>query len=113
MSALHAQYLERAGGAAAGKPRARGAFTDHVRLKQNSRMKERAAHAAIAAAKIETLVFEQPLNERMRTFLRLDFLYNQALYHNEMASQWGSRAAVACLSTSSRSPPAGMCARTC
>jgi cell division protein ZapD len=43
------------------------------------------------------LVFEQPLNERMRTFLRLDFLYNQALYHNEMASQWGSRAAMASL----------------
>src|SRR5215831_14509075 len=40
------------------------------------------------------LVFEQPLNERMRTFLRLDFLYNQALYHNEMQSQWGSRAAM-------------------
>ena len=43
------------------------------------------------------LVFEQPLNERMRTFLRLDYLYNQALYHNEKASQWGSRAAVASL----------------
>jgi cell division protein ZapD len=45
----------------------------------------------------ETLVFEQPLNERMRTFLRLDFLYNQALYHNEIASQWGSRAAMSSL----------------
>jgi cell division protein ZapD len=44
-----------------------------------------------------TLVFEQPLNERMRTFLRLDFLYNQALHHNEMASPWGSRAAMASL----------------
>jgi cell division protein ZapD len=43
------------------------------------------------------LVFEQPLNERMRTFLRLDFLYNQALHHNEMANPWGSRAAVASL----------------
>jgi hypothetical protein len=41
-----------------------------------------------------TLVFEQPLNERMRTFLRLDFLYSQALYHNETSSQWGTRAAV-------------------
>lgn len=41
-----------------------------------------------------TLIFEQPLNERMRTFLRLDFLYSQALYHNETASQWGTRAAV-------------------
>jgi cell division protein ZapD len=45
----------------------------------------------------QTLVFEQPLNERMRTFLRLDFLYNQALYHNEAASQWGTRAAVSSL----------------
>ena len=44
-----------------------------------------------------SLVFEQPLNERMRTFLRLDFLYNQALHHNEVASQWGSRAAVSSL----------------
>ena len=43
------------------------------------------------------LVFEQPLNERMRTFLRLDFLYNQALYHNETGSQWGSRAAMTSL----------------
>jgi cell division protein ZapD len=45
----------------------------------------------------QLLVFEQPLNERMRTFLRLDFLYSQALYHNEMASPWGSRAALASL----------------
>jgi cell division protein ZapD len=43
------------------------------------------------------LAFEQPLTERMRTFLRLDFLYSQAVYHHEMASQWGSRAAVASL----------------
>jgi cell division protein ZapD len=45
----------------------------------------------------EQAVFEQPLNERMRTFLRLDFLYAQAVYHNERATQWGSRAAVASL----------------
>jgi cell division protein ZapD len=44
-----------------------------------------------------TLIFEQPLNERMRTFLRLDFLYSQALYHNESGSQWGTRAAVTSL----------------
>ena len=49
------------------------------------------------ATEPETLVFEQPLNERMRTFLRLDFLYNQALHHNERASPWGSRAAMASL----------------
>ena len=53
--------------------------------------------ASVRSASPDTLVFEQPLNERMRTFLRLDFLYNQALYHNEMSSPWGSRAAVASL----------------
>jgi cell division protein ZapD len=54
-----------------------------------------AGPAATAAAEI--LVFEQPLNERMRTFMRLDFLYNQALYHNEVASPWSSRAAMVSL----------------
>jgi len=53
--------------------------------------------APAAEAAVGQLVFEQPLNERMRTFLRLDFLYNQALYHNEMASPWGSRAAMSSL----------------
>jgi cell division protein ZapD len=43
---------------------------------------------------LEASMFEQPLNERMRTFLRLDFLYSQALYHNENGSPWSSRAAV-------------------
>src|SRR5580698_6989396 len=55
------------------------------------------AAGTAAAADSGVLVFEQPLNERMRTFLRLDFLYNQALYHNEMASPWGSRAAMSSL----------------
>jgi cell division protein ZapD len=44
-----------------------------------------------------TVVFEQPLNERMRTFLRLEFLYQQALYHNDTPSAWSSRAAVSSL----------------
>jgi len=70
-------------------------------VKHNSPMAESALSESELAAAPEseaaTLVFEQPLNERMRTFLRLDFLYNQALYHNEMASQWGSRAAMASL----------------
>ncbi len=58
---------------------------------------ETAAPPQIPAENGRTVVFEQPLNERMRTFLRLDFLYNQALYHNETGTQWGSRAAVASL----------------
>jgi cell division protein ZapD len=56
-----------------------------------------AGYPVSTAPEAGTLVFEQPLNERMRTFLRLDFLYNQALYQNEMASPWGSRAAMASL----------------
>lgn len=76
-------------------------FTDPARVKHNSAMIESAESESEVAAAPESepglLVFEQPLNERMRTFLRLDFLYNQALYHNEMASQWGSRAAVSSL----------------
>ena len=67
----------------------------------NSRMVQEPSTAAqlstAPAAASAPLIFEHPLNERMRTFLRLDYLYNQALYHNEKASQWGSRAAVASL----------------
>ena len=43
------------------------------------------------------VVYEQPLNERMRTFLRLEFLYTQAAYHTESPSPWSSRAAVSSL----------------
>ena len=42
-------------------------------------------------------VYEQPLNERMRTFLRLDFLYQQAMYHEERADSWSTRAAMGSL----------------
>ena len=45
----------------------------------------------------QATVYEQPLNERLRTFLRLDFLYSQSLYHNDKASSWGSRAAMTSL----------------
>jgi cell division protein ZapD len=43
------------------------------------------------------IVYEQPLNERMRTFLRLEFLYTQASYHSESDSSWSARAAVSSL----------------
>ncbi len=42
-------------------------------------------------------MYEQPLNERMRTFLRLDFLYQQAMYHEERADVWSTRAAMGSL----------------
>lgn len=43
------------------------------------------------------IVYEQPLNERMRSFLRLEFLYLQAGYHSETPTSWSSRSAVASL----------------
>jgi cell division protein ZapD len=43
------------------------------------------------------VVYEHPLNERMRTFLRLEFLYSQLLYHTELPNSWSSRAAMASL----------------
>ena len=76
-------------------------FTRASGVKHNKHMTESEMLEMGASAESEeesgSLVFEQPLNERMRTFLRLDFLYNQALYHNEIASQWGSRAAMGSL----------------
>jgi len=41
--------------------------------------------------------YEQPLSERMRTFLRLEYLYKQLLFHVERESEWASRAAVTSL----------------
>ncbi len=41
--------------------------------------------------------YEQPLNERMRTFLRLEFLYQQLLYNSELEADWATRAAMSCL----------------
>lgn len=44
-----------------------------------------------------TANFEQPLNERMRNFLRLEFLFRQALHHHDTPSPWSSRAAITSL----------------
>lgn len=40
---------------------------------------------------------EQPLSERMRTFLRLEFLYQQMLYNGEKEADWATRATIASL----------------
>jgi cell division protein ZapD len=43
------------------------------------------------------LAFEQPLTERIRTFLRIEFLYRQAQFHCGDGSEFGARAAVGSL----------------
>jgi cell division protein ZapD len=41
--------------------------------------------------------FEQPLTEKMRTFLRIEFLYQQALFHIEDSTDFSARAAIGSL----------------
>lgn len=41
--------------------------------------------------------YEQPLNERMRTFMRLEFLYQKMLYNSELEADWATRATVSSL----------------
>jgi len=41
--------------------------------------------------------YEQPLSERMRTFLRLEFLYQQVLYNSERKADWATRATISTL----------------
>jgi cell division protein ZapD len=40
------------------------------------------------------IVFEQPLNERVRTFLRLEFLFTQYRHHRADRTPWGIRASL-------------------
>jgi cell division protein ZapD len=53
---------------------------------------EIAAHSAAAATH-----YEQPLSERMRTFLRLEFLYQQMLYYVDKEADWATRATISTL----------------
>src|SRR5512137_3209178 len=56
---------------------------------------EAALPSTDAATRI--VAYEQPLNERMRNFLRLDFLYQQAVHHHTLPDPWSTRAAVSAL----------------
>jgi cell division protein ZapD len=58
-------------------------------------VKEAVAPQADAATRV--VAYEQPLNERMRNFLRLDFLYQQAVHHHTRPDPWSTRAAVSSL----------------
>lgn len=42
----------------------------------------------------EQIIFEHPLNERTRTLLRFEHLFNQTGYHSNQAGDWDSRAAI-------------------
>jgi cell division protein ZapD len=48
-----------------------------------------------ARAENRLIAFEQPLSERMRTFLRVEFLHSQALLHSRQEAAYAARAAIA------------------
>jgi len=45
----------------------------------------------------KSILYEQPLNERVRTFLRLENLFRQAAYHVKRTTVWDSRATLNCI----------------
>jgi cell division protein ZapD len=45
----------------------------------------------------DKILYEQPLNERIRTFLRLEYLFRQAAYHLSRDTEWDSRATLTCI----------------
>jgi len=45
----------------------------------------------------DRILYEQPLNERIRTFLRLEYLFQQAAWHLGRESEWDSRATLSCV----------------
>jgi len=53
--------------------------------------------ASVQSAQRSPAEYEQPLSERMRTFMRLEFLYRQLMYNCDSESDWATRAAVASL----------------
>jgi cell division protein ZapD len=55
------------------------------------------AEAILPEPSADAIEFEQPLNERMRTFLRLELLYRQAVFHAGDSTDFGARAAVGSL----------------
>jgi cell division protein ZapD len=64
---------------------------------QNTVMAATAPTAPPQAAMNRPPEYEQPLNERMRTFMRLEFLYQQLLYNCELDSDWATRAMISSL----------------
>ncbi len=60
-------------------------------------MPKHASDIAAQAVPSHPTYYEQPVSERMRTFMRLEFLYQQILYNVELESDWATRATIASL----------------
>lgn len=60
-------------------------------------MAKSAAEFSEPVTNSEWIRYEQPLTERMRTFLRVEFLYEQAKFHASDGADYSARAAIASL----------------
>ncbi len=67
-------------------------FTGPEAVSQNRGMFEPVPESRVDP---EPIAYEQPLNERMRAFMRLEFLWQQLSYHAGIPNPWSSRSAVA------------------
>ena len=72
-------------------------FALHSDVAQNTRMAKPAPSITVSGTDRRLHEYEQPLNERMRTFMRLEFLYQQMMYNAEQEAGWATRAATTCL----------------
>jgi cell division protein ZapD len=71
-------------------------FATRDRVAQNRAMAEPAGNIA-AQASPGIAHYEQPLSERMRTFLRLEFLYRPMLLNSDRDDDWATRATLSTL----------------
>ncbi len=67
-------------------------FTGPEAVPQNRAMFEPVPESRVDP---QPITYEQPLNERMRAFMRLEFLWQQLSYHAGVPNSWSSRSAVA------------------
>ncbi len=67
-------------------------FTGPEAVPQNRAMFEPVPESRVDP---EPITYEQPLNERMRAFMRLEFLWQQLSYHAGVPNPWSSRSAIA------------------
>jgi len=72
-------------------------FAARLNVAQNRGMAKIASELTNASPVEEPLEFEQPLSERMRTFLRIEFLYQQLLFHAQDLTGFSARATVGTL----------------
>lgn len=72
-------------------------IAQHEKVAQDSGMANPATDLRSLSSTAGPMEFEQPLTERMRTFLRIELLHQQAQFHSQDLTELGTRAAITSL----------------